>query len=59
VRWIQGGASGIPSTTGTVMLAALPIILGTQFLLGFVTHDLSSMPRQVIHRRLEPPLPTR
>jgi glycosyltransferase involved in cell wall biosynthesis len=58
-RWIAGGQSGVPSTTGTVMLAALPIILGVQLLLGFVTHDLSSMPRQVIHRRLEPPLPAR
>lgn len=55
VRWAQGAFTGMPATSGTVMLAALPVILGMEFLLAFVNHDLSSVPRDVLHRRLAPP----
>ena len=37
------------------MLAALPVLLGVQLLLGFLNHDMQNAPRHVIHRRLEPP----
>lgn len=52
-RWIQGSRAGVVASSGTVMLAALPVLLGVQLLLGFLSHDLSSTPRKPIHRRLE------
>jgi dolichol-phosphate mannosyltransferase len=52
-RWIHGSRTGELASSGTVMLAALPVLLGVQLLLGFLNHDLSSTPRRPIHRRLE------
>jgi dolichol-phosphate mannosyltransferase len=45
VRWIQSIQTGIPATTGTVMLAAMPVILGFQLLLGAVAYDVQNIPR--------------
>ncbi|QCU72410.1 glycosyltransferase family 2 protein [Luteimonas yindakuii] len=51
-KWlIQDGA---PATAGTVMLAALPIILGLQMLLAFLMWDMQSVPRLPIGSRLPP-----
>jgi hypothetical protein len=38
----------IPASPGLVMLAALPIILGIQFILAFIAYDISSIPRNSI-----------
>lgn len=47
------------SSAGTVMLAALPIIVGLQLVLAFIGYDISAVPKEPIHRlfgrRLEPP----
>ena len=45
VRWIQSNQTGIPATTGTVMLAAMPVILGFQLLLSAVAYDVQNTPR--------------
>lgn len=50
--WLGSPGSGDPATAGTVMLAALPIILGLQLLLAFLMWDMQSMPRSPIHPRL-------
>lgn len=42
----------IPATPGTVMLAALPMILGVQFLLSFFNFDIQRVPRSTIHLSL-------
>jgi hypothetical protein len=42
------------TSSGTVMLAALPVILGAMLLLAFVGHDIGSVPRVPIHPRLPP-----
>ncbi|CAN7366217.1 glycosyltransferase family 2 protein [Aminobacter sp. LjRoot7] len=42
-----------PATAGTVMIAALPIIIGTQFLLAFLNYDIQSVPRSTLHPRLK------
>ena len=49
-QWIAGVQAGAPATAGTVMLAALPLILGLQFLLGFLAYDIASVPRRPIQR---------
>lgn len=54
-RWWASARAGVLTGSGTVMLAALPVLLGVQLLLGFLSYDMQSTPRQVIHRRLAPP----
>ncbi len=46
--WIDSVRSGVAASTGTVMLAALPVILGTQFLLSFLAFDIASVPSRSI-----------
>jgi dolichol-phosphate mannosyltransferase len=50
--WIQGSRAGAFSSSGTVMLAALPVILGVQMLLAFLNHDVQNTPASVQHKRL-------
>lgn len=42
----------IVASAGTVMLAALPIIVGTQLVLAFLNYDIQSVPRSTLHLRL-------
>lgn len=49
-QWISSTKLGIATPPGTVMLAALPIIVGLQFLLGFLAYDISSVPKRPIHK---------
>ncbi|EOL9004642.1 glycosyltransferase family 2 protein [Cronobacter turicensis] len=53
VNWIESIFSSIPTTSGTVMLSALPIILGLQLLLAFIGHDVSNMPKRPFHNRFK------
>jgi dolichol-phosphate mannosyltransferase len=48
-HWTSSLASGIPTSAGTVMLSALPVILGTQLMLAFVGHDIQSVPKRPLH----------
>ena len=43
--------NGIAASTGTVMIAVVPLILGFQLLLAFVSHDVSSVPTRPKHRQ--------
>ncbi len=52
-HWIHSARIGQTTPPGTVMLAALPLILGSQFLLNFIAFDMANIPRNPIHRRLE------
>ena len=51
-HWVAAAESNVLASPGTVMLAALPIILGTQLVLSFVSFDMENVPRDPIHRRL-------
>ncbi len=51
-KWIASRASGTPAASGTVMLAAVTVIIGIQFVLAFLAHDIASVPRRPVHRRL-------
>jgi dolichol-phosphate mannosyltransferase len=51
IRWSTSLTSGVGATAGTVMLAALPVMLGIQFILAFVNYDIISTPRYPIGRR--------
>ena len=53
--WRTGDADSFRQVAGTVMLAAMPIIIGTQFLLAFLNYDIQSVPSMALHPRLEIP----
>jgi glycosyltransferase involved in cell wall biosynthesis len=44
MAWINGSAPGVPATSGQVMIAALPLIVGIQLLLAFLQYDVASTP---------------
>ena len=48
-QWNASIVSGVPATAGTVILAALPVILGFQLLLAFLNFDIGNVPRRPIH----------
>ena len=47
--WMQSAAYGVATTAGTVMLSALPMLMGLQFVLAFLAYDISSVPRRPRH----------
>ncbi|MEN8182258.1 MAG: glycosyltransferase family 2 protein [Myxococcota bacterium] len=57
LHWIAGGIRGVVATSGTVMLAALPILIGVQLLLAFLGYDMRSQPSSPLHLKLPPPAP--
>ena len=50
--WARGSAMDTFASSGQVMLAALPILIGVQLVLAFVSYDMASTPRTSLHRRL-------
>ncbi len=62
-HWFLSSSTGIPAHTGTVVISALLITLGVQFLLSAVTIDLQQVPRTprckvAENAYLTPPLPS-
>lgn len=51
--WARSIANGVETPAGTVMVAALPIMLGLQLLLAFVAYDIARVPRRSIRRRTD------
>ena len=73
INWYHSMSSGETASTGTVMIATLPIILGFQLLLSFLGFDMTNEPKAPIQPALSfrdwakangiaafpaPPLPT-
>ena len=52
IHWIGGMQNKIPTPSGTIMLAALPVLIGLQFVLAFLGYDISNVPKRVIHSEL-------
>ena len=50
--WLRSLTTGQPATSGTVMLAALPLIIGIQFLIAFLHHDVERVPSQPLSEDL-------
>jgi glycosyltransferase involved in cell wall biosynthesis len=48
--YAQSMETGVAATTGTVMISVVPLILGFQLLLAFVSHDVSSVPTRPRHK---------
>jgi len=51
-KWYTGVRMDMINSPGTVMLAALPVILGVQLLLSFLNLDVANVPSSPIQRKL-------
>lgn len=52
--WAQALSSGVPTPLGTIMLSALPTLVGLQMLLAFIGHDVAQQAQRAIHPLLPP-----
>jgi len=52
VAWRQSIGTGVTASAGSVMLAALPVLVGIQLMLSFISYDMSSAPTHPISRLL-------
>lgn len=55
--WYESFRSGDVTSAGSVMLSALPIIVGIQMLLGFLAYDIASTPSRAVHPLVPPARP--
>jgi dolichol-phosphate mannosyltransferase len=55
IKWWGSIQSGVATPAGTVMLAALPLLLGIQLLISSVLFDISNQPKFVLHPTLPDP----
>lgn len=51
-HWLESARYGIATPAGTVMLAALPILMGLQFVMAFLGYDIAQVPRRPRHLSL-------
>lgn len=51
-NWIVSATRNLTTPAGTVMLAALPIIIGLQFVIAFLGYDIAQVPRHVRHKNI-------
>jgi dolichol-phosphate mannosyltransferase len=49
-HWMASVRAGIATPAGTVMLAALPVLMGLQLILAFLAYDIASVPRRPRHK---------
>lgn len=47
--WSAALATGVPTPLGTIMLAAMPTLVGLQMLLAFIGHDVAQQPKSPVH----------
>jgi len=49
-HWLASANLGTSTPAGTVMLAAMPLLVGIQFILQFVGYDIASVPKRPLHK---------
>jgi dolichol-phosphate mannosyltransferase len=52
INWINSALENTLTPAGTIMLSALPILMGVQLLLAFLNYDINSVPRIPLNRVL-------
>jgi glycosyltransferase involved in cell wall biosynthesis len=50
VKFGESLQTGVAATAGTVMLSAVPLILGFQLVLAFLSADIAAVPKRVRHK---------
>lgn len=51
-QWLNSAKTGAETPAGTVMMAALPILMGVQLTLAFLAYDIAAVPRRPVHKAL-------
>ena len=51
-HWIRSLVTGTTASSGTVMAAAFPLIVGFQCLIGFLSYDVQNLPKVPLHKLL-------
>jgi len=51
-HWFLSTSAGVAATSGTVMLAALPVLLGGHLLIGALNYDIANVPRRCLYELL-------
>ncbi len=51
-HWFLSSKTGITTPAGTVMVAALSLLIGLQLLLAFLAYDIQSTPKRPLHQSL-------
>jgi len=46
IEWVNSAVTGVPRSAGTIMLSALPLIIGFEMLLQAISIDIMSTPRK-------------
>ncbi|MEI6545223.1 MAG: glycosyltransferase family 2 protein, partial [Methylococcales bacterium] len=49
-HWTHSLQVGVTTPAGTVMFAALPVLMGVQLILAFLAYDIASVPRRSFHK---------
>lgn len=52
-HWLLSARLGTVTPAGTVMVAALPVLMGVQLILAFLAYDIASVPRRPIHKTIQ------
>jgi glycosyltransferase involved in cell wall biosynthesis len=50
-HWLRSAQSDVATPAGTVMMAALPVIMGVQMVMAFLAYDIASVPRRPLHKK--------
>ncbi len=51
-HWLESAQLGVATPAGTVMVAALPVLMGVQLILAFLAYDIAAVPRRPIHKTI-------
>jgi len=51
--WLNAMREGSATPVGTVMLSALPALMGLQLVLAFLAYDIATVPGSPLHKRLK------
>lgn len=52
IKWHHAANLGVSTPLGTIMLSALPILVGMQFILAFLGYDIASVPIQPVNMKM-------
>jgi dolichol-phosphate mannosyltransferase len=51
IHWAESARAGIETPAGTVMMAAVPILMGMQLILAFLANDIAAVPKRPLHKK--------
>lgn len=51
IHWAESARAGVETPAGTVMMAAVPILMGMQLILAFLSNDIAAVPTRPLHKK--------